>query len=256
MTDATTARFSAFDVAQHVDADPKGFILIFILVFGLGFVQYISTTISGIRDKADGTPLWAHVWYMAHDWSFIALFTVWFNDVDHWFYKAQWFGIVAFAFVEIWVTYVTLRDNRQELFEKHFGRGKEVTWTKGILGFLAYWAIALILLNFLRFMINDHSNLIIMLSCQMISCFCMIPLVLKNKSRKGMSMTYAWATLLGPAILTFAPAPFGMWTFCFPFLNTPMFYLGGLACVIASIYFIYLMRKTPKYKPEKELLMS
>ncbi|MEM9778106.1 MAG: hypothetical protein AAF902_26250, partial [Chloroflexota bacterium] len=90
------------EVIQNLDTRLALILLAGAIMFTGAYTYYISAILIGRREKTHAIPLFANMYFFAHDMGYIILFQRWFGgEVDHWFFKAMWFGLIAFNVLEL-----------------------------------------------------------------------------------------------------------------------------------------------------------
>lgn len=79
------------------------------------YIFWIENLRLGWRMQRYAMPLPCIAFFLAHDLTFVASYDLWFNEIDHWFPKLWWFGLVATCLMEVLFLAMFLRFGRQEV---------------------------------------------------------------------------------------------------------------------------------------------
>lgn len=193
----------------------------------------------GFRDKTHAVPVFANMYFFAHDMLFISLFQRWFYEIDHWLYRAFWFGLIAFTALEVVVHYQTIRYSLQDLFP---GLDRRQS-------LLAYSGMQLaigILFWFIYTQIADDLFLISFASTVIVSVAFMLPLLLARSSQKGQSRLLAASLIISPVGFFFLFLP----SMSRYFASPPYYIVGAVTVAIAVIY-MWCLPRYPVYTPAR-----
>lgn len=226
------------DVLNNIDTR-LGIVLLFgAIIFVGAYIQYFEGIRLGFRDKTHAIPLFANMYFFAHDLLFIAMFNHWFSEINHWLFKLFWVGLIIFSLLECVVHYQTLKYSREDLLPM-------LTQNQYIVAYIAIQAAITILFWFIYSHLNDPLFLISFASTEIISNALNIPMLLSRKSRKGQSMLLAFGLLIGSNIayfFLFAPTMSDAFA-------TPVYYVTGLVLVLLNLTYMWALSRYPAYKP-------
>lgn len=199
------------------------------------YIVYLEGIRLGFRDKTHAIPVPANMYFFAHDVIFLALFSRWFFEVDHWLYKAFWIGVVVFTIFESIVHYQTLKYSQSELFPQ---LGRRQYW-------LVYAALQLFIgVLFLLFysMIDDYFFLISFSSTIVVSVIFMLPMLYRRNSGRGQSRFLALGLIISGLGFFFLFLP----AMSSSFWSAPYWLAGVFTIGLASIYLWRLTTFKPK----------
>lgn len=201
-----------------------------------GYLQVGEAIRLGFAHRSHAIPLFAVLYFFAHDVTYVLMYHHWFHDIDHPLFQTNYWFILAFIPLEIVLLYQIIRYSRAELFPG-------ASLRQAILILIALQAATFVAFWWLRAQWHDPLFLVSFVSTQIVSHAFNIPLLLRRQSRKGQSMLFAWNILLGAGIVTFF--------FAFPLYGTPFqsieFYLLGGVITLLGLAYIYLLRRAPAY---------
>ena len=96
--------------------------------FGLSMVfQTIAMVTAVLMTRRDGwisIPLPCTFLWFAHDLGVVVRFDIWFNDIDHWFFKLFWVGLLSALLLECVFLAQAMRVGRKE----YLPRGTQAQW--------------------------------------------------------------------------------------------------------------------------------
>lgn len=230
--------YAVSDVVNNLQ-NSLGLILLGGAIIFVGYYLYYGEAIRlGFRHQTHAVPLFANMYFFAHDVIFISLFRRWFYEVDHWLYRAFWFGLVAFTVLELIVHYQTVRFSQQALFP---ALNQRQYW-------LAYGATQLaigVLFWFIYSQIDDFLFLISFASTVIVSVALMLPLLHGRGSARGQSRLLATSLIISPVGFFFVFLP-AMSSY---FLSLPYLLVGVTTVVVAIVYWQRLSRYPPYSRP-------
>lgn len=242
--------YTVQDVMSAVQSNPLGISVAAILVYIFGFAQYLTAVSLQLKEKKSPWYFWMHAWYIGHDLTFVSLYDLWFNQIDFWLFKILWGGCVAFVFIELFVLYLTVKHERQEVFGRYY-RGPVTegqAWVRGLVGY----AVGIALFALIRVAIGDAMCLALMMSTNFIVAVVPAFLAEERGSREGHSMLLGIFVLLG-TLFTYAPPGIGFWASLAPVFREPWYWILGAIAVLGSLRYLLVLRTFP---PEVRVAQS
>ncbi|NVB37632.1 hypothetical protein G6O69_07295 [Pseudenhygromyxa sp. WMMC2535] len=211
-------------VLDGLSGIPVAFLIIGAVLFAGFYGYYIESIRLGLKQRTYCVPVGANMFNFAHDLVFVAMFRHWFHEVDHWVFKAFWWGLVVFMAMELCIHAQTLRYGRRDLFPK-LGRAHFVL---AYLGMQAGFVIAFLFL--LSLLPGDELFLVkISISVALNAAFG-LAFVLRREGSS--SRLQAVLLLVGAVTMFFAFLPL-----LSPFFESAVYRsLGVLAVSCAAIY--------------------
>ncbi len=223
--------YNPSDVLSAIDNS-----LLTVLIAGaISFVGYYFYYIQGIRmgfrDKTHGIPVFANMYFFAHDVAFVGHYDRWFNEVDHWLFKVFWVALALFAILEFTVHYQTIKFSKATVFPNLTGS----KWLAAYIGLqLAIAAVFWFIFN----LIEDYLFLI-QFTIAVVVSVALMPLMLRHRqSSKGQSQSIAWALIVTPSVFFFGFLPQVS-----PYFLGSHYVLMGLATVGVGIWYMLGLRK-------------
>lgn len=227
--------------------DQKSLIVVLAFVTYLfGFSQYITSMVMQIRNKQGPFDFWMHCWYFGHDLTFVLLFKQWFFDVDFWLFKVLWAGCVAFVLIELYSLFLTIKNEKNEMWGKYYKDGRisvKSAWTRGLIGYAA----GFLLFQVIRLAIGDVMCLVLMMSTNATLAIALQFRAESMQKKQPGAILLAIFTLLG-TIFTFSPPGVGFFATVVSSLNHPWFYVLGAFCILCSIRYLLLAIRFNKSK--------
>jgi len=226
-----------------------GFSIAGIMVYLIGFAQYGTALFIQWREKKSPWYMFQHAYYFGHDFTFVLSFSLWFKEMDFWLFKLLWAGCVIFCFIEIFSLYMTVKNERDEVFGQYAKPGERISekqaWGRGI----ASYIIAFLIFYLARIGLGDTCCLMLMMSTNWIVAVFPQFIVEKRHSREGHSLILGALVILG-TIFTFAPQGIGFWATASSTFRGAWFNIAGIIALICAVrYFVLLLRL-----PKKEVL--
>lgn len=226
-------------------------LIISIITFAFGFWEYIYSFRIALRQKRSPFPIWMHTFYIAHDSTFAVLFLIAASKF-HWYWFLLGVSIALFVWnmFEIACIYLTIRDERQEIFGKY--TNGPVTKTRALLYFLAQiaamytivWMVIMYIGNGCLFQWTVLTNMVMAGGPTI--------MWLRQKDRSCMSIGMALVILAG-TINTFLPQ--SMFVQVFPqVFNHPVYYITGVVFSLIALFNVFIaiskkpLSKTPTGK--------
>lgn len=215
-----------------------GSVLLAGAIIFVGYYLYYGEAIRlGFRDHIHAVPVFANMYFFAHDIIYISLFHRWFYEIDHWLYRAFWFGLVVFTVMEVIVHYQTLQYSQKDLFPMLTRRQYLVVYVGMQLAIgVLFW--------FIYTQLADYLYLISFASTVIVSVAFMLPLLHARASHKGQSRLLAASLIISPIGFFFLFLP----TMSRYFTSLPYFVMGATTVTVAVIY-MWRLNHYPAYKP-------
>lgn len=213
--------------------------------FIIGYIQYVYAIRLLLSENKGPLPFWMHCFYLAHDssWSYIAGSAASRYD-NHWLLRGMSTALLVWSVLETFCIYKAFTVEKEEVFEKLFG--KKVTFKE----MLAYWiflqaTMYAVVLLFIWYVSDDRwdgvlhwfafTNILIVVGP--------VQLWLERGCRDGLSMGLA-VTNVFCAIFTFAP--FSMWVVALPeVFDNRVYYGTGVVTFMCSLYMCWILRRYP-----------
>ncbi|MFL5357737.1 hypothetical protein [Archangium sp.] len=237
--------YSIQEVLNNIDAKTAIILASGIVVLVGAFLMYGEAIRLGFRDKTHSIPLFANMYFFAHDLFFVAKYDYWFHGVGHWLFKLFWVALLVFTLLELVVHYQTLKYSRKELFPM-------LTQAQYVLVYVALQGGVVVLFWFVYSVLEDPLFLINFALTEILSSTLLLPLLWSRRSAQGQSM------LLGSAVLVGADV--GYFLLLLPLMAhefaTPVIYsLGGVLAVLTLGYLWALraVRRGVSVSPAKAL---
>jgi hypothetical protein len=117
-----SAMSEGYDPQVVIDNSDSGarmaLILIVMAIAGIGgYMQYVGAIRTGARDKMYCIPLATNLWNFAHDTTFVASYSSWFDDDNElWILKVFWVGLIVFSLMELVVITHIILYAREDLW--------------------------------------------------------------------------------------------------------------------------------------------
>lgn len=107
--------YSTGEVLHNVDQHTGILIVLCALALVGNYLFWIENLRHGWRRETYTMPLPCIAFFLSHDLTFVASYDTWFHDIDHWFPKLWWFGLIASSLMEIAFLAMFLRFGRREI---------------------------------------------------------------------------------------------------------------------------------------------
>jgi hypothetical protein len=238
--------YSVQEVMASIHADPVGISVAAVLVYLFGFAQYFYAVALQLRERKSPWFFWMHAWYIGHDLTFVSLYDLWFNQVDFWLFKVLWAGCVAFVFIELFVLYLTVKHERQEVFGRYvkgeLSEGR--AWIRGLCGY----ALGIALFYIIRIAIGDSMCLALMMSTNFIVAVFPSFLAEQRGSREGHSVVLALLVIAG-TVFTYSPQGIGFWASASGAFRQPWYWALGAIAVFCSVRYLVILLRMPAKGP-------
>jgi hypothetical protein len=173
------------------------------------YTWFIEAMRVGRRDRTYTFPIFCTAFWFAHDTSFVARYSLWFHEYDHWFFKLFWVAIITMIAMEFVYLRQTVRYGRAELFPRFSTRACTLLVAAALVSGIVVWST-------IKAALNDDLYLIsIGLTIAVYPPFA-IALILRRGSTRGQSVLM-WTGFCGLAIGWFSVtttvfgAPFHTW---------------------------------------------
>jgi hypothetical protein len=229
--------YSVDEVLANIQNSTWAVLLTGAVIF-VGYYLYYGEAIRlGFRDKTHAVPVFANMYFFAHDIIFVSLFQRWFYEIDHWLYRAFWFGLIAFTVLECVVHYQTIQYSQQDLFPTLSRRQYLIAYAGMQLAIgILFW--------FIYTKIDDYLYLISFTSTVIVSVAFMLPLLHARASQKGQSRLLAASLIISPIGFFFLFLP----VMSRYFVSLPQIVMG-ITTVVVSIIYMGRLPRYPTYVP-------
>jgi len=109
------AMYETQAVLQTVDRHVLPILVLCGLALIGNYILWIENLRLGFRDKTYSMPIGCLFFFLPHDATFIALYSHWFHDLNHWFAKLWWYGLCVTVCMELTFLVMLLKYGRKEL---------------------------------------------------------------------------------------------------------------------------------------------
>lgn len=215
-------------------------ILILMAVAAIGgYMQYAGAIRTGRRDKMYCIPLATNLWNFAHDTTFVASYSSWYDDEHElWILKLLWFGLIIFSLMELVVIAHIIMYAREDLWGAGCSVARAIFMYSSLQLFVfgIFWWFQSITEDPLEY--YGLTTTVIMASAFNIS------MMRSRGSRRGMSEFILWGYLT----LSCGFWPWMMFSdpdhFC-----QPVYILMAVGNIAVDVYSIKVFRSLPAYVP-------
>ena len=215
-----------------------GAVLLSGAVIFVGYYLYYGEAIRlGFRDRTHAVPVFANMYFFAHDLLFLLLFRRWFYEIDHWLYRAFWVGLLVFTGLECVVHYQTLRYSRQELFPT-------LSQRQYVLAYAGMQAAIGSLFWFIYTQLADYLFLISFSSTVIVSVAFMLPFLHARGTQKGQSRVLAISLIISPIGFFFLFLPV-----LSPYFASLPYRVMGIVTVAIAVVYLWRLGRYPAYPP-------
>ncbi|MDP9868000.1 MULTISPECIES: hypothetical protein [Streptosporangium] len=222
------------EVLTNIDAHPATVLLAGAIANTGAYLLYIEGIRLGFRHRTFAVPVFANMYFFAHDVLFVVLFDHWFNEVDHWLFKMFWAALLVFSVLECVVHYQTLKFGRRELFPGLDPR-------QYVVAYAAMQAAVIVLLWFVYTHLGDPLFLLTFSTTIIVAIVWYIPLLLRRRSREGQSFLIAIAlVLLNAYFFMFLPLMSDAFA-------APVYHAAGTVTTALSVIYLWLLTRYPAY---------
>lgn len=237
--------YSIQEVLNNVDAKTAIILASGIVVLVSAFLTYGEGIRLGFRDKTHSIPLFANMYFFAHDLFFVAKYDYWFHGVGHWLFKLFWVALLVFTLLELVMHYQTLKYSRGELFPM-LTQGQYV-------GVYVVLQVGVgVLFWFIYSVLDDPLFLIHFGLTEIVWSTLLLPLLWSRRSARGQSMLLGSSVLVGAGV--------GYFMLLLPLMShafaTPVVYaLGAVltAQMLGYLWALHAMRRGATSTPAKAL---
>jgi hypothetical protein len=236
--------YTVDEINQVLATNMIGFSIAGIMVYLIGFLQYGTSLYIQSKDRKSPWYLFMHAYYFGHDFTFVLSFQLWFQALDFWLFKVLWAGCIVFCFIEFYSLYMTVKNERQEIFGRWFG-GREVStgqaWAAGLIAYL----LGFLVFYLLRIGLGDTCCLFLMMSTNWMVAVFPLFITLTNKERHPRHIVLAILVIVGTCF-TFSPEGIGFWATAAAAFRGPWFLCAGAIALVFSIVNTYAVLRLPK----------
>jgi hypothetical protein len=104
------------DLVLH-EVDNQAVVILLLCALALigNYIMWIENLRHGFRGKIYTMPVPCVLFFLSHDATFVASYHVWFSDIDHWFPRLWWFGLILTVIMELAFLVMFLKFGRKEL---------------------------------------------------------------------------------------------------------------------------------------------
>ncbi|MGQ0465924.1 MAG: hypothetical protein ACT4QG_11450 [Sporichthyaceae bacterium] len=216
-------------------------ILVLMAIAGLGgYMQYYGAIKTGRRDKMYCIPLATNLWNFAHDTTFVASYSSWFdNENELWILKLFWFGLIVFSILELVVISHIVRFARKDLW----GDGCTVVQAIAIYSVLQLFVFGIFW--WFQAITDDPLEYYGLATTVLMASAFNISMMRARGSQRGMSEFILWGYLIlscgfWPWMMVSDPDHF----------THPIYFLMAIGNIGVDIVSIKVFRSLPAYTPE------
>lgn len=224
----------------HMEAHKLANMIGFSCAMIIGFLAYLEAVRLGWKDKTHAIPMFVVLYYFANDFTYVALYDRWFNEVGDPDVYMGWYLYIPYPFLHSVLAWQIINYSRHEVFP---GATK-------LQAYLAYGAAQIAVLAFfymLTTLLNDYfltiSGMLTIIGSNM-----SIYLLTRRRTRKGQSLRYAWLQVFASGIIN--------WFLFFPAMDprlTGTAYYVFATCICAlGLSYVYFLSRAPAYVPEED----
>lgn len=229
--------YSTREVLTTIDAHMAWVLFAGAAVMVGAYTQYIVAIRIGFKHRTHALPIFANMYFFAHDVMFAARFEHWFSEINHWMFKLFWFAIIPFVALECVVHYQTLKYSREELFPG-------LTQRQYVVAYLGTQVAVAVAFGYVYSLLDDPLFLLNFSLTEIVSNAFNLPMLLRRRSSKGQSLWLAGGLLLGSNI--------GFFFLLMPVLSpsfTRLPFLAVGACITGmNLFYMGLLRKHAPYE--------
>lgn len=232
--DAETIRHALAFIEASQQQHPMLYPIVALAAWVTGFVQVAEYIRLAIRDRIHSAPLPVILYLFADDMAMVLLHDRWFHEIGHPFFEQMWYGFWLSTVLEIVVIVLMLRYSRDRLFPGF-------TLPQAIVAYLGLQLLAFAFLLWLNDAMGDYFFLLTPMLCNAVSLVGAMGLLIRRRSRLGLSMVQAWALLLVNVISNFLFFPMVSERY-----HTPYFLAFAVALTLFGIAYVLLLWRAPK----------
>jgi hypothetical protein len=186
------------------------------------YIFWIENLRLGFRNQTYSMPVGCLLFFLPHDATFVAMYSHWFHDIDHWFPKLWWFGLCVTVGMELTFLFMLLKYGRKELAPTASQKMFSAIILLGLILCTVAWLVV-------KSTMNDELFLIIF----GVTIFWCAPfnlgLMMRRQSSVGQSQLAWFGYLLMP--LFYWPATLML----SPGFHSPLWLALGIATVVGGI---------------------
>jgi hypothetical protein len=229
--------YSIAEVLHNADTRTVAVLLSGLVTFVGAYILYIEGIRVGFRDRTHGIPVFANMYFFAHDLYFVAHYERWFVEIGHWMYKLFWVGLALYGVLELVVHYQTLKYSRKELFPSLNG------W-QSVLAYLGLQAGMGVVVWFVHSMLTDPLFLIHFTITLFIASAVLLPMLRSRSDGQGQSLLLAGGVLASSSSFVFLLLPLLSSAFA-----TPQFRALGVVMVVMVGSYMWALAKVKAGAP-------
>jgi len=203
-----------------------------VISFAGAYMQYFGAIRNGFRDRTHSIPIGCNLWFLAHDTTYVSMYSHWFGDVHHWIVEAFWFALLVFACCELVVLYQVVRYSRRTLFPG-FSLGQTIlalVFSQACTYLLFWWFMSLA---------HDPDYLLCFTTTVILTPALTIPMMVWRGTRQGFSVFM----LSGFVLLAVGFYP---WVWMVePYFRQPLYVALGVANILVSFIPLWIYARLP-----------
>jgi len=105
------------------------------------YILWIENIRHGFRARVYSMPVPCLLFFLCHDLTFVASYHLWFHDIDHWFPKLWWFGLILTVMMELTFLGMFFKFGRKELASRVSQRAFVAATLVGLAFTAVGWAV-------------------------------------------------------------------------------------------------------------------
>jgi len=102
-------------VLQAVDRNMVPVLVLSAMALIGNYVFWIENLRLGFRARTYSMPVGCLLFFLPHDATFVAMYSHWFHQINHWFPKLWWYGLCLTVAMELTFLFMLLKYGRREL---------------------------------------------------------------------------------------------------------------------------------------------
>jgi hypothetical protein len=194
-------------------------------------VQIVEAVRLGHRDRIPAVPAVTTAFLVAHDCTFALRYSTWFNEVDHWYFKVFWVGMLGAVCVEVVLIAQFIRYGH-----RHIAPG--LTRTTFAAAYLLMQVATFVTLWWIQSVLDDPLTLVTLAATSIVTVVPLVPWIVSRGNASGQSMVFAVAGLVGPGSVGMLLLPA-----LHPAFGTAVYYGVIAVQVVVSLAYIALLTR-------------
>ena len=134
-------------VLTSIDANVVPVLVLCALSLVGNYIYWIQNLLIGFKYKIHTMPIGCLFFFLSHDATYVAMYSKWFHEINHWFPKLFWFGLCLTVMMELAFFVMILKFARKEVMPEVSQRLFTLSMLGGLVAVFVAWMVVKITMD-------------------------------------------------------------------------------------------------------------